>query len=63
MGTGLMSLLVALPLTLVTIALAWLFYRPLIGLPLLILAIVSIVFARTGAPAKSAAKAAIAPAA
>jgi len=63
MGTGLMSLLVALPLTLVTIALAWLFFRPLIGLPLLVLAVVSIVLGVRALRRKSAAKAAIAPAA
>ena len=44
-GTGFISFLVALPLTLGTIALAWLAYRPLLGLPLLILAVVGIVFA------------------
>lgn len=63
MGAGLMSLLVALPLTLVTIALAWLFYRPLIGLPLLILASISIVCGIRALRRKSATKPAIAPAA
>jgi len=44
-GTGMLAFAVALPLTLITIALAWLAYRPLIGLPLLVLAVGSIVFA------------------
>lgn len=44
-GLGLMMFAIALPLTLVTIALAWLAYRPLIGIPLLVLAGVSIFFA------------------
>lgn len=37
-GTGIIAFLVALPLTLITIAIAWLFYRPLIAIPLLIVA-------------------------
>jgi len=45
MGTGMLAFAVALPLTLVTIALAWLAYRPLIGIPLFLLAIGSLVFA------------------
>jgi hypothetical protein len=44
-GVGLMAFAVALPLTLLTIALAWLAYRPIIGIPLLLLAGVSIFFA------------------
>lgn len=43
-GTGLLAFVIALPLTLVTIALAWLAYRPLIGIPLLLAAVASIVF-------------------
>lgn len=43
-GTGILAFLIALPLTLVTIALAWLAYRPLIGIPLLLAAVGSIVF-------------------
>lgn len=42
-GLGLMALFIAVPLSLTTIALAWLAYRPLIGVPLLLLAIGSIV--------------------
>ena len=42
-GLGLMGLLIAVPLSLTTIALAWLAYRPLIGVPLLLLAIGSLV--------------------
>lgn len=44
-GISLIAFAVALPLTLLTIALAWLAYRPLIGIPLLLLAGVSIFFA------------------
>lgn len=43
-GTGILAFIVALPLTLVIIALAWLAYRPLIGIPLLLMAVGSIVF-------------------
>ena len=35
-GTGMLAFAVALPLTLLTIALSWLAYRPLIGIPLLL---------------------------
>ena len=41
-GIGLLALIVALPLSLGTIALAWLAYRPLIGIPLFILAAASV---------------------
>ncbi len=44
-GTGLLSFLIALPLTLLTIALAWLAFRPLLGIPLLLLVIGTIIFA------------------
>ncbi len=44
-GTGVLAFAIALPLTLVTVALAWLAYRPLIGIPLLLAAVGSIVFA------------------
>jgi hypothetical protein len=37
-GIGLLALIIALPLSLGTIALAWVAYRPLIGIPLFILA-------------------------
>lgn len=43
-GTGLLAFVIALPLTLVTIALAWVAYRPLIGIPLLLAAAGSVVF-------------------
>jgi len=36
MGTGLVALLIAGALSLTTISFAWLFYRPLIGIPLLL---------------------------
>jgi hypothetical protein len=41
-GIGLLALIIALPFSLGTIALAWLAYRPLIGIPLLILAAASV---------------------
>jgi len=44
-GTGMLAFAVALPLTLVTIALSWLAYRPLVGIPLFLLAAGSVVFA------------------
>lgn len=43
-GTGLVAFLLAAPLSLITIAVAWVFYRPLIGVPLLILAGVGLFF-------------------
>ena len=42
-GIGLVTLLVALPLSLITIAIAWIFYRPLLGISLLVLAVAVIV--------------------
>lgn len=39
MGTSFVSFVLAAPLSLLTIALAWVFYRPLIGIPLLLLAV------------------------
>ncbi|MFZ4774187.1 MAG: TMEM43 family protein [Terrimicrobiaceae bacterium] len=46
-GTGLLAIAVALPLTLGTIALAWLAYRPLIGIPLFLAAAGCVFFAST----------------
>lgn len=43
-GTGIVSFLLAVPLSLTTIAIAWIFYRPLIGVPLLLAAGVGIFF-------------------
>ena len=43
-GTGVLAFIIALPLTLGTIALAWLAYRPLIGVPLLLAAVASVAF-------------------
>ncbi|MEI6494327.1 MAG: TMEM43 family protein, partial [Verrucomicrobiota bacterium] len=43
-GTGILAFAIALPLTLLTIAMAWLAYRPLIGIPLLLAAVGSVVF-------------------
>lgn len=41
-GTGILSFLVAAPFTILTIAVAWLRYRPVIGIALLILAMVGV---------------------
>ncbi|MFK7909722.1 MAG: TMEM43 family protein [Akkermansiaceae bacterium] len=43
-GTGIVAFLLAAPLSLITIAVAWIFYRPLIGIPLLIIAAIGIAF-------------------
>jgi hypothetical protein len=43
-GLGLLALVIAAPLSIATIALAWLAYRPLLGIPLLIVAIVGLYF-------------------
>lgn len=41
-GTSLVALLLTLPIALTTIAMAWVFYRPLIGIPLLAVAVAGI---------------------
>jgi len=43
-GTGLVALLLTIPISLVIIAIAWIFYRPLVGIPLVIVAIAGFVF-------------------
>ncbi len=43
-GISLISFLIALPCTLVTIAVAWIYYRPLLGIGLLVVAVALIVF-------------------
>lgn len=43
MGTSLVALLVALPVGLLVIAFAWVFYRPLLGISLLVLAVAGLV--------------------
>ncbi|MBR4673062.1 MAG: TMEM43 family protein [Victivallales bacterium] len=43
MGTGLLSFLIALPCSLVTIAIAWIVYRPVLGVILLVVAVGAIV--------------------
>ena len=42
-GTGIIGTLLALPLSLVVIAIAWIFYRPVIGIIILAVVIASIV--------------------
>ena len=44
MGTSVVSFLIALPCWLICIAIAWIFYRPVLGIILLILAVGAIVF-------------------
>ena len=43
-GTGIFAFLLAAPLSLITISIAWIFYRPLIGIPLLLLAGIGLFF-------------------
>ena len=43
MGTSVVSFLIALPCTLICIAIAWIFYRPVLGIILLVLAVGAIV--------------------
>jgi len=43
-GTGIVSFLLAAPLSLITISIAWIFYRPLIGIPLILVAAVGLFF-------------------
>lgn len=56
-GTGLVAFIVALVCWLVTIAIAWLFYRPLVGIPLLAVAVALVVFLAKRAKEVKAAKA------
>jgi hypothetical protein len=39
LGTGLFAVLIALPLSLITISIAWIVYRPLLGIALLVVAV------------------------
>lgn len=43
-GTGIVAFLLSVPLSLLVISVAWIFYRPLIGVPLAIAAVVGFVF-------------------
>jgi hypothetical protein len=43
MGLGLVSGILAFGLSFLTISIAWIFYRPLIGIPLLILALAALI--------------------
>ncbi|MEO1482125.1 MAG: TMEM43 family protein [Myxococcota bacterium] len=53
-GIGIVGFVVAAPLSLVTIALAWLFYRPLLGTALLVLAVGAVLGLRAAFAKKSA---------
>ena len=46
-GIGIVAFAIAAPCALVTIAIAWLFYRPLVAIPLLVAAVAIIVWARS----------------
>lgn len=59
-GTGFVALLLSLPLSLLVIAVAWIFYRPLIGVPLVIVAIAGFVFLISKLMAQRTKRAAIA---
>jgi hypothetical protein len=43
MGIGIFALLVAVPLSLITISIGWVFYRPLVGIPLLVAGVAALV--------------------
>lgn len=43
-GTGFVAFMLSLPISLLVIAVAWIFYRPLIGIPLVVLAVGGFVF-------------------
>jgi len=43
-GTNIVAFFLAIPISLVVIAIAWIFYRPLIGIPLIVLAVAGFVF-------------------
>ncbi|MBO4344534.1 MAG: TMEM43 family protein [Victivallales bacterium] len=57
-GTKAISFLVALPISLLVIALAWIFYRPLLGIALLVIVVVCVVLVIKKLLAAKAAKAA-----
>ena len=57
-GTGLLSFVLALALSLITIAIAWIFYRPLLGIALLVAGAavpLSLIFLRRGGNTRTAA--------
>lgn len=43
-GTGIVAFLLSVPISLLVISVAWIFYRPLVGLPLALTAVVGFVF-------------------
>ena len=51
-GVGFFSFLIALAISLATISVAWLYYRPLVGIPLLIASIAVLIFAFRKKPAR-----------
>jgi len=56
-GIGLFAALTAIPLTLITIALGWVFYRPLVGVPLLVAGVAGFVLLIVLARKRKAARA------
>jgi len=59
-GTGFVAFLLSLPLSLLVISVAWIFYRPLIGIPLVIAAVAGFVFLIRTLMAQKSKRAAIA---
>jgi hypothetical protein len=57
-GTGIIGFILSLVVSFTVIALAWLYYRPLIGVPLLVVAVAGVVFMFKKISAAKAAKAA-----
>lgn len=57
-GTGIIAALIAIPVGLVTVAIAWITYRPVLGISLLVVAVAAVVFFRKKALDSKAAAAA-----
>ena len=56
-GTGLLSFVLALALSLITVAIAWIFYRPMLGIALLVAGaavLLSLKFLRRGGNTRTA---------
>lgn len=59
-GTGFVAFLISAPLSLLVISVAWIFYRPMVGIPLAIAAVVGFVFLIMKLSAQKKARAALA---
>jgi hypothetical protein len=53
MGIGLVSFLIAAPLSLITIAIAWIYYRPVVGIALLLVSVVFMVLIKKKMPKRT----------